>query len=112
MPGKGQINIAKEFRECKGKLKCVQWPQNYEERNQSKVHSDLVLSGESGGVQPSQETCRSVFRAKGQGGKGEISRNDVESYCKKSLLFDACQDLQDFTGLTGEEFGMRLQRTY
>ena len=57
------------------------------------------------------DTCRdTVFRAIGQGGKQELSEEMVATSCAHPLSYHVCQDLMNFTGLSTDEFNVRMMR--
>ena len=56
------------------------------------------------------DNCRDVFKTQGQGGIGELNLEKTIKLCQDPLLFDVCDDLKKFTGLTDDEFNQRLTR--
>lgn len=60
--------------------------------------------------EPTLENCRLVFSTQHQGGLGETSLSTIQEHCSNSLLFNVCEDLQDFTGLNNSEFNERMER--
>lgn len=56
------------------------------------------------------DTCRDVFKSQGQGGIGEMNVEKTLKTCQHPLLFNVCDDLKKFTGLTDDEFNKRLTR--
>ncbi len=57
------------------------------------------------------DNCRKVvFSARGQGGMMELKPQVVKDFCADPKVDGACEELQDFTGLTDEEFAKRIER--
>lgn len=79
----------------------------------SKISSESTSTNTLNPSAPTVDECRNVFRAKGQGGVGELTKENIIEICKNTptnIVLDVCQDLQDFTGLADDEFYERMTR--
>lgn len=79
-------------------------------REEAATAAAAIAAATTANAKPDAEVCRSVFSAIGQGGLGTFNKAKISGMCRNPNLDGACEELQDFTGLSDEEFQTRLRR--
>jgi len=82
--------------------------QHSQEQQKEANVAQILSAGANDDVTVDQ--CRNVFKTQGQGGYGSLSPKQIKTMCASKGMYNSCEDLKEFTGLSDLEFNTRMQR--